>query len=423
MHSKRQFLMSLVGIGLGCLMLPNAVHAQSGEVRIGAIHPLTGPLSFGGTESFLGAEIARELVNEKGGVWGKKVVFVSADAPDPTAGASEANRLITREGVKLIVGTFSSGIAIPASAVAERNQVVYWENNAVVVDLTKRGFKYLFRANVSALGTGGGAVDYAAKLVAPKIGVDPKKLRLAIVYEDGAYGSSIHASAQEKAKELGIPVLAAEGYSNKVTDLSPVILRLKALNPDVIVGASVGGDAILFWKQAKELGLDVNAMIGTAAGFTLPDFVKAMGKDADGVLSSDHGTDVNPKALSPRAVELRDEFIKRVKARTGREPTSNCYLSFAGTLILLQDVLPKAGSMDPEKIREAAMSLDLPFGYAANGMGIKFAPPGDPHAGQNTRVHPVLLQWQNGRLQLVGPANMANAEPTMIPLPTWAARK
>ena len=100
---------------------PAAVRGQSpaGEYKIGVLEPLTGPLAFEGKRHMEGLEVVRDLINERGGVMGKKLVFAVADATDPTAAASEANRLITREGVKIITGTFSSRLCGAASEVDE----------------------------------------------------------------------------------------------------------------------------------------------------------------------------------------------------------------------------------------------------------------------------------------------------------------
>jgi len=103
--------------------------ALSGEYRLGVLEPLTGPLAFEGKRHMEGLEIVRDLINERGGVMGKKLVFAVADATDPTAAASEANRLITREGVKIITGTFSSRLCGAASEVAARHDVIYWESS------------------------------------------------------------------------------------------------------------------------------------------------------------------------------------------------------------------------------------------------------------------------------------------------------
>src|SRR5262245_55381621 len=94
-----------------CLLVggPSAgVIAQTGEYKIGVLEPLTGPLAFEGKRHLEGYEIMRDLVNAHGGVMGRKLAFAVGDAVDPTAAASEANRLITREGVRILTGTYSS---------------------------------------------------------------------------------------------------------------------------------------------------------------------------------------------------------------------------------------------------------------------------------------------------------------------------
>src|SRR5436305_13895477 len=81
---------------------------QSGEYKIGVLEPLTGPLAGEGKRHMEGFEIVRDMINERGGVMGKKLVFAVADVPDPTSASTEANRLITRQGVKIVTGTLSS---------------------------------------------------------------------------------------------------------------------------------------------------------------------------------------------------------------------------------------------------------------------------------------------------------------------------
>src|SRR5690349_24945599 len=92
--------------------------ALQGEYKIGVLEPLTGPLAGEGKRHLEGFEIVRDMINERGGVMGKKLAFVVADAPDPTAAATEATRLATREGVKIITGTFSSRLCGAASEAA-----------------------------------------------------------------------------------------------------------------------------------------------------------------------------------------------------------------------------------------------------------------------------------------------------------------
>jgi len=408
---------------IACLAV-GAAPATARAVRSGTIFPTTGNMAFGGNEGFTGTEIAREIVNERGGIWGgKKIVFVTADAPDQTAATNEMNRLISHENIKLVVGSYSSAIAFTASAVAERNKVVFWENHGVADTIARRGFRYLFKSNVNATGTGGGAAAFAASYLTKALNIGSKEMRVAVAWEDGTYGASVGKAAFDKAKELGLNVVANEGYSAKAADLSPLILKLKSLNPDVLLVAGIGQDAVLFWSQAKRLDLNVKAVVATSGGWGVPDFAKNLGEGANGVFSSDFPTEVNPSALTPHARELAQEFIKRFQAKKGTRPTGNAWLAFAGTMVLFEEVLPKAGSLDADKIRAAALALDLPMGSMANGCGVKFIAHDQFDGGKNERAFAITGQWQDGVMRVVGPENLATNKPILVPLPKWSDRK
>jgi branched-chain amino acid transport system substrate-binding protein len=333
------------------------------------------------------------------------------------------NRLISHENIKLVVGSYSSAIAFTASAVAERNKVVFWENHGVADTIARRGFKYLFKSNVNATGTGGGAAAFAASYLTKALNIGSKEMRVAVAWEDGTYGASVGKAAFEKAKELGLNVVANEGYSAKAADLSPLILKLKSLNPDVLLVAGIGQDAVLFWSQAKRLDLNVKAVVATSGGWGVPDFAKNLGEGANGVFSSDFPTEVNPSALTPHARELAQEFIKRFQAKKGTRPTGNAWLAFAGTMVLFEEVLPKAGSLDADKIRGAALALDLPMGSMANGCGVKFIAHDQFDGGKNERAFAITGQWQDGVMRVVGPENLATNKPILVPLPKWSDRK
>src|SRR5213592_5151197 len=143
-------------VALIVALLASGTHAQSlsGEYKLGVLEPLTGPLAGEGKRHLEGFEIVRDMINDRGGVMGKKLTFVVADAPDPTAAATEATRLATREGVKIITGTFSSRLCGAASEAAARQNVIYWETSCVDPRFNKRGLKNVFRTEVDGTGFG-----------------------------------------------------------------------------------------------------------------------------------------------------------------------------------------------------------------------------------------------------------------------------
>lgn len=399
----------LVGLVL-ILALPVGQAAAQDVWRIGTILPLTGPQAKNGIKNFDGIKIATDMINETGGVLGKKVVLVSADASEPQAAASEANRLITNEKLTVIVGTQSSSLAMAATVVAEQNKVFYLENEGVSSQITGRGFKYVFRTTFSGDMMANQMVDYAVQVLAPKLNKDAKSLRMAIIHEDGGFGTSTGTALQKHAKALGLNIVAVETYSAKTADLSGLVLKLKQSKPDVLLTAQYINDSILFHRQSAELRFSV-PVIGTTAGQGTPDFYSALTKEAEGILAGGIPSEISIDRLGAEQKADAGEFVKRYQAsHNGEYPSPTAFVGFAGAWILYKHIMPKAGGLDPEKLREAALALDVPPGKGVLNWGVKFSPPGTPDAGQNVYASAGISQWQDGKLRLVFPKEIAAAE-------------
>ncbi len=399
----------LVGLVMTLALLVGQAAAQD-VWRIGTILPLTGPQAKNGIKNFDGIKIATDMINEAGGVLGKKVVLVSADASEPQAAASEANRLITNEKLTVIVGTQSSSLAMAATVVAEQNKVFYLENEGVSSQITGRGFKYVFRTTFSGDMMANQMVDYAVQVLAPKLNKDAKSLRMAIIHEDGGFGTSTGTALQKHAKALGLNIVAVETYSAKTADLSGLVLKLKQSKPDVLLTAQYINDSILFHRQSAELRFSV-PVIGTTAGQGTPDFYSALTKEAEGILAGGIPSEISIDRLGAEQRADAGEFVKRYQAsHNGEYPSPTAFVGFAGAWILYKHIMPKAGGLDPEKLREAALALDVPPGKGVLNWGVKFSPPGAPDAGQNVYASAGISQWQDGKLRLVFPKEIAAAE-------------
>ncbi len=283
-HVKLAAVVGVLALALGAVSVLQA-QQLSGEYKIGVLEPLTGNLAAEGKRHLEGYEIMRDLINEKfGGVMGKKLVFVTGDAVDPTAAASEATRLATREGVKIISGTFSSTLCGAASEAAARQNVIYWETSCVDPRLTRRGLKTVFRTEIDGTGFGWYNIEFIAKHLAHRLGKKPNELRIAYLSEDSSYGQSVTETARQRAKqEFGMQEVAAEYYTFTTNDLTPVILKLKNANPDILHHIARNQDSIIFWRQAREQNFLVKAVVHAGAtGYGSPDFGKAFGNDANG---------------------------------------------------------------------------------------------------------------------------------------------
>ncbi len=422
---RRLALLTVLTLTLALAALITGSHAQapSGEYKIGVLEPLTGPLAFEGKRHLEGYEIVRDMINQRGGVMGKKLVLAVGDATDPTAAASEANRLITREGVRIITGTYSSTLCGAASEAAARHNVIYWETSCVDPRFTRRGLKTVFRTEIDGTGFGWYNIEFIAKHLAPRFNMKPGELKIAFLSEDSSYGQGVTEAARQRAKqEFGMQEVAAEYYAFATTnDFTPTIVKLKQLNPDVVHHIARGNDAVLFWRQAREQQFMFKALVHAGAtGYGSPDFGKALGAEGNGPFALlEPGPGFRIEALRPEGQQIERQFREAVRARTGGVPLGGHQLAGAG-LWLLKLVLDRAQSDDLEKFRSAVMSLDLPVGSTINGWGVKFAENGQ---NANERVQHYMLQWQDGQLVTVWPEEFSTLRARWIPLGAWDQRK
>jgi branched-chain amino acid transport system substrate-binding protein len=424
MRHRPAVVIALVSL-LALAMLTSGSHGQalSGEYKIGVLEPLTGPLAGEGKRHLDGYEVVRDMINERGGVMGKRLVFAVADAPDPTAAASEANRLISREGVKIITGTFSSVLCGAASEAAARHNVIYWETSCVDPRFNKRGLKTAFRTEIDATGFGWYNVEFIAKHLAPRFNMRPNQLKIAYLSEDSSYGQGVTESARQRAKgEFGMQDLGVEYYNFRtINDFTPIIVKLKQTAPDIVHHIAHTNDSILFWRQAREQNFLFKALVHAGAtGYGSADFGKAHGADANGPFALlEPGPGFKLDSLKPEGQKIEKEFRDAVQKKTGSYPLGAHQLA-GGGLWLLKLVLDRAGSDDLEKFRSAVMSLDLPVGSSINGWGVKFSETGQ---NANERVQHYMLQWQDGQLVSVWPEEFTTMRARWIPLPAWGQRK
>ncbi|MBU1275410.1 MAG: ABC transporter substrate-binding protein [Proteobacteria bacterium] len=403
-----------------CLAL--ACPAAAGDaLKIGVMYPMSGPLAYTGQQCLRGAEIARDMINEAGGVKGKKIQFLVGDSVSPKDAMAEAERLITIEKVPVISGGYSSSNAFAASDVCERHKTVFWITTGVGDPITSRGYKYIFQLNTRASQWGSTTADFLAKMAAPKLGIKPADFKLALIHEDSLFGTIIGDSCVARAKELGLKVVERITYSHKTVDLSSEIAKLKAAGADGIVSIHYVNDGNLFYGQAKQMRLNAKVLVGSVF-FGLNQFQKKFGSLVDYVCVVDPPTRVEASKISKPAAEVLTEFRKRFQAKYKEEPGDPGFTAFGGTYVLLKNVLPKAKAFDAKSIQEAALSLDLPKLETPYVFGVKFEQPPAKTAGANLNAFPVIMQWQKQQLLVVYPENLASA-PVELPMPTWKQRK
>ena len=406
---------------------PATAQAPAGSIKIGLLYDHTGPFAEGGSlNSWRGAKMIIAYVNEHGGVAGKyKIVQVDGDSQSKgDVALNEAERLLNVEKVDVLAGIYSSAHAVPLAERVDKEQKLLWITTAISSKVFDgRSLQYVFRPQPTGDQVGKLSVQYIADYAQEKFGKAAKDLRLAIIYEDGPYGTDVSSGNEAKAKELGLTVVLKEAYSAQAPDLSSLVTKLRAARPDVLFHTGYNPDITLFLRQAEEGGLRVRAYIGHGAGHSQLDKLKGnIGADrVEGFHTVDPAAAqlLDPKGLRPGVWAMTQEMVRRYRKEFGEgEIAPHVSMGFNNLGILLLDVLPRAiqkyGGWSPDAIARAARETDIPDGGTIMGYGVKFYPPGHRFAGQNERAFPVVDQVIGGRFQIVYPKSLAQVKPAVL---------
>lgn len=431
MSSQLDGLPWRVGAALACsLLVLGGLSGCSGasgsggvnEVRIGLIFPTTGSMAALGTDQGSAAKLVLKWANDHGGAGGAKIKIFEGDSQsNPGVGATVAQRMIDQNGVQILIGSYASGIAQAIAPVAQRNKVILWEVGAVAPTVAQQGDNYFLRT-VGAAGTFADAdLEFLQNFLAARLNKPAEQVRIGIAHEDGPFGTSVSAALVAQAKAKNLTVVANEAYPETSSDLTPVVLRLKSANPDVLLITPLVASTPLFWQAARTQDLNVKAIIGSA-GFSSSSFVQKFGAaGVEGVFDVEAPAVeyMNSQNLDKDARAVLDQLRVDFKKQLGRDCLVHCGDGLGGAYVLVKDVLPRAvssGSITGDSIRAAAAKTDVPDGGTPQGFGAKFNANGD-----NERAKSYIMQWQGGKLRVVYPASFAAAQP-IFPLPAWNQR-
>jgi branched-chain amino acid transport system substrate-binding protein len=419
--TRRRILLSLV---TGLALCASSALAQPKEVVIGSVYPLSGPAALTGLENKIANEIARDIANGvvevplplyqrlKGmpGLKGAKVRMVFADHQGkPEVGQAEAERLITQEKVHALEGAWHSSVTATVSQVAERHGIPHVNGQSSSPGLTKRSFKWFFRTSPHDEHFTQTMFDFFRDFQ-KKRGITLKTL--GITNEDTLFGADSAKVQRDLAKKYGYEVVVDIQYRARATSLQAEIQRLKAANPDVWLPTSYHTDAILFVRQSKELDYNPKMIMAQNAGHQSPDFLQAVGKDAEGTMSrAPFNTDLIDRRPAAQAI------ARIYKERTGKDFYDNPARTFTGMITLL-DAINRAGSTDPEAIRKALVATSIPGDQLVMTWdGVKF-----DETGQNVHVKGIIVQLQGQKWYTVYPFDIATKE-VLYPIPAWKDRK
>lgn len=399
-----------------------AMDDGQGPLRIGAVYPLSGVNEAYGIQEYQGVATAVDLVNADGGIGGamggRQVELVTRDAPDMEEGWRVGRELIRRERVPIVMGSYSSIVALASSRAVSEDGGIYWETGAVADQVITEGLDHVYRAGPSSAVLAGQATAFLAEEVAPAHGLDPEDLRLALVYEDGPYGGAVGQRASVMAAERGIEVVADLPYEavpsnedGETVDFGPIMAELERTQPNVLIAATYLQDGVAFREAIVETEVDLLAIVGKCAAFFTPEFAEMLDGKASGLFVSDKPQDVGRQGLTDAADEIADRFEAAYRQRWGTAPNVDAYTGFAGAWLLLTEVLPQLESVEADAFEGAVAGVDLPTGALPNGAGARFATGDHEFSGQNLRALGVVWQWQGDDAVLVHPPSFATGTP------------
>jgi branched-chain amino acid transport system substrate-binding protein len=407
----------LLGATAAAALGPIASRADTPEVAIGVIYPLSGSSAQIGVDAQKAFETAAEIINKdydfklplaKGeglpGLGGAKVKLVFADHQgDPQKGRAETERLITQEKVCAVVGTYQSAVAVTVSQTCERYQVPFLSADNSSPSLHRRGLKYYFRASPHDEMFSKAMFDFFDDL--RKKG--QKIETLSLFHEDTIFGTD-SANAQTKlAADRGYKIVCDIKYRANSPSLTAEVQQLKAADADVLMPSSYTTDAILLVKTMAELGYKPKNIMAQDAGFSEKATYDAVGDKLEGVIS--RGSFSLDLAEKRPMVGLINEMYK---AKSGKDFNDYTSRQFMG-LILMAEAVNHAKSTDGDKIREALAATDMPGDITIMPWKrIKY-----DEMGQNNDADPVLLQYLGGKFVTIAPEQVAVSE-AIWPMPS-----
>ena len=396
---------------VGALWAPSVSAQTNDTLSLGAAVSLTGAYSTLGRNTRDGYDFAVKRLNEMGGIkiGGKtyqlKIVYYD-DESTPARGAQLTERLINQDGIKFILGPYSSGLTKAIAPVTESHKVPMVEANGADRDLFENGYKYLF----AVLSTSDQYLAEAVHLLAETAkanGKDPASMKVAIAVENDPFSQDVRNGVAEDAKKYGMKIVIDDKLPRDINDMTTTLTKVRALKPDLLVVSGHVKGAVLAVRSLSESKIDVPMVATTHCDSA--QIAEKMGKAAEYFLCGSQWD---------RSLAYRDKWFGSAEdfaqafEKTYNYPVSYQVAESAAGVLVYADAIQRAGSLDPDKVRDALATTDLMTFYGP----VKF-----DEAGRNIAKRMVLYQVQDGQYKVVAPTNVAEAK-LRYPMPPWSQR-
>lgn len=372
---------------------------STGPITIGTSLPMTGPVADVSKSGYQGYELWADQVNSSGGLLGRQVKLDMLDNGfNPDQVTTDYTRLITQDHADLLLGTFSSLLNAPASAVAERQHMLYVQPSGGAQSLFDRGFKYFFFAQPgTSANLPNNFVAYVKSLPASQ-----RPSTAAYVTQDDPSASPAVAAFQKKFEGMGIKTVYSETYDSSTSAFDTIAAAVAHAKPDLIIQGAVADDGAQFVRSLQKLNYNPSFLFQTNAP-TDEAYPDAIGKANTQAIFT--GASWNAKADYPGNAAFVSAYTKKF----GSAPTEDAANSYTAGQVLAAAVTA-VGSLDQTKLANwlHAHSVSTIVGP------LKWDSTGDPEGSL------LLSQWQDGTLQIVAPAKAATSKTIVSPKPAWS---
>ena len=379
--------------------------AQTTEVKVGLIAPMSGPWARQGDLMLKGANLAIDDINKAGGIkalGGAKLKLIIFDAGDSVEKAKNAAQRMVAQEPDLIgaTGAWLSSFTLGVTEVTERAELPIL-TLSYSDQITARGFKYVFQTSPTGGAQANSALPALVKLAETASGKKPETV--AIIMDNTAAPMSFAKPMREGGiAKLGLKLVVDETFTPPLSDCTPLVQKVRSSRPDflLLLPTAIPDDKMCLEKMHEfGLGRGRIPVISNGAHIAAPDMLKNLGKDLlEGVMT----------IVANWGSKGQEQIIKEFIAKTGEPWITQDSLSTYGDMLIFKDALEKAASADRRKVAEAIRGMDTTEGPA------KYFPGGRVKFDDNGRrigADVVVVQWQNGVPVTVYPEASAMAQP------------
>jgi len=382
--------------------------ANLGDLKVGALMPLSGSVASSGQDALNGVLLAADVLNGKypnidlPKMTVGKIVIDSADTQgDAQIGSSDVDRLVNTDKVVALTGAFQSAVTVTASQRAERLGIPMVNGSSSSTALTERGLQWFWRVGPSDK-------TFAQTFFEFLKAQHPVK-KMVVINENDQFGNDGAKVIQELSAQYGVSIADDIVYPFNATDLTSQVQKMRGDAPDAVFVFAFIQDLTLLVKTMAQLNYTPPALLGFGAGFVDPKFVPNLGTKADySITRAAWSLEITQK--NPVAKAVAEAF----KAKYNQDMTENSARDFEA-MYTIGLAIESAGSSDPAKI-QAALKKTNRTKTIMGWQGIKF----DEH-GQNSLATGVIQQMTSGQYHVLFPPAVASAKVTW-PIPSLSSR-